>query len=385
MASAAPATKPGSQRPNFLVIMADDLGFSDIGCYGGEIATPNLDKLAAGGLRFTQFYNTARCWPTRSALLTGYYPQQINMDPPEGRLPPWTRVLPHYLKPQGYHCYHSGKWHLFGAPDAVADGGFERSYKLDDHDRYFSPKKHSQDDRPLPPAKPGSGYYSTTAIANHAIDSLKEHAEKHAGEPFFEYLAFTAPHFPLQALPEDIARYRKKYSEGWDAVRQQRWERLKQSGIVDCGLSPLAPEFAPRYFQQKVLKELGPGEIEHPVAWDKLTAAQQDFQATKMAIHAAMVDRMDQEIGRVLEQVRAMGAFENTVILFLSDNGADATIMVRGDRNAPSAEPGSAGSFLCLGPGWASASNAPFRRHKIWNHEGGISTPLIVHWPQGIA
>ena len=383
--SAAPATKPAGQPPNFLIIVADDLGFSDIGCYGGEIATPNLDKLAAGGLRFTQFYNTARCWPTRSALLTGYYPQQINMDPPEGRLPPWTRVLPHYLKPQGYRCYHSGKWHLFGAPQVVTDGGFDRSYKLDDHDRYFNPQRHTLDDRLLPPVKRGSGHYCTTAIADHAIDCLKEHAAQHAGKPFFEYLAFTAPHFPLQALPEDIARYRQKYTEGWDTVRQQRWERLKQSGIVNCALSPLATKFTPRYFQPNVLKKLGPGEIEHPVAWDNLTAVQQDFQATKIAIHAAMVDRMDREIGRVLDQVRAMGAFENTVIVFLSDNGADASIIVRGDRNDRSAKPGSAGSFLCLGPGWASASNAPFRLHKIWNYEGGISTPLIVHWPQGIA
>ncbi|MCE9547481.1 MAG: arylsulfatase [Planctomycetia bacterium] len=383
--SAEEPSKPAAGRPNILVIVADDMGFSDIGCYGGEISTPHLDQLAAGGLRFTQFYNTARCWPTRSAILTGYYPQQIHMDPPQGRLPPWTRVLPHYLQPLGYRCYHSGKWHLFGAPNVVADGGFNHSYKLDDHDRYFYPKRHTKDDKPLPPVKRDSGYYSTTAIADYAIECLKEHADKHAAEPFFQYLAFTSPHFPVQALPEDIARYRQKYTAGWDAVRQARWERLKKAGIVDCALSPMAPAFTPRYWKDSVLKDLGPGEVEHPVAWDSLTDEQKNFQASKMAVHAAMVDRMDQEIGRVLDQVRAMKAFENTIIFFLSDNGADATILIRGDKNDRAAAPGSGGSFLCIGPGWASASNSPFRLHKIWVHEGGISTPLIVHWPQGIA
>ncbi len=139
IAAAAPAN---TAKPNFLIILADDMGFSDAGCYGGEIQTPNLDRLAANGLRFTQFYNTARCWPTRSSLLTGYYAQQIGMDPPKGKLPPWTRVLPHYLKPLGYRCYHSGKWHLMGAPKSVADGGFDRSYRFEDWDRYFSPAKH---------------------------------------------------------------------------------------------------------------------------------------------------------------------------------------------------------------------------------------------------
>lgn len=377
--------RPSCDRPNFLIILADDLGFCDIGCYGGEIATPNLDKLAAGGLRFTQFYNTARCWPTRSSLLTGYYAQQIRMDPREGRLPRWTRVLPQYLKPLGYHCYHAGKWHLFGAPKAIADAGFDRSYMLNDQDRYFSPKEHFEDDRPLPPVQRDSGYYATTTIADHAIEYLKEHAAKHPRDPFFEYLAFTAPHFPLQGVPEDIARYRQTYTEGWESVRQRRWERMKQMGLVNCPLSPLDQNSRPRYFERKVLSDLGPGEIEHPLAWNSLTAVQKDFQVAKMAIHAAMVDRMDREIGRVLDQLRAMGAYENTVIFFLSDNGADATIRVRGDGHDRSAEPGSADTYLCLGPGWASASNAPFRRHKRWTHEGGISTPLIVHWPQGIA
>ncbi|MBM3892725.1 MAG: arylsulfatase, partial [Verrucomicrobia bacterium] len=214
--------------PNFLIILADDLGFSDIGCYGGEIETPNLDRLAADGLRFTQFYNTARCWPTRSCIMSGYYAQQIRMDPPRGRLPAWARLVPHYLKPLGYRSYHIGKWHVTGAPKPCADGGFDRSYWFQDWDRYFSPTEHWENDVLAPPVKPDSGYYATTAFADHAIKCLKEHAEKHAGQPFFQYLAFIAPHFPLHALPEDIASYRDRYLEGWDVVRERRWKRLRE-------------------------------------------------------------------------------------------------------------------------------------------------------------
>jgi len=370
--------------PNIVIIVADDLGFSDIGCYGGEIRTPNLDTLAANGLRFTQFYNTARCWPTRSALLTGYYPQQIRMDPPHGRLPQWTRVLPHYLKPLGYRCYHSGKWHFNGAPKAVADGGFDHSYKLDDHDRYFHPRNHLEDDRPLPPVKPNTGFYATTYIAGHAIRCLKEHHEKHSDKPFFSYVAFTSPHFPLHALQEDIDTYRERYLEGWDVIRDRRWKRLQESGIAHGTRALPDAKLTPRYMKPDLPDKIGPGEVLHAVPWDGLTQEQKRLQATKMAIHAAMVDRMDREIGRLLDQLRAMKAWENTVVFFLSDNGADATLLVRGDGHSQTAAPGSAETFLCLGPGWATVSNTPYRRHKIWVSEGGISTPLIVHWPKGI-
>ncbi len=195
-------------RPNVLVILADDLGFSDLGCYGSEIHTPNLDGLAAGGLKFTQFYNTARCWPTRAALLTGYYAQQIRRDTlpdvPRGNRPAWARLLPEMLSPLGYRSYHSGKWHLDGKP---VQCGFDRSYRMADHGRYFNPQRHFLDDKPLPPIQPDSGYYTTTAIADHAIGVLREHAEKYPEQPFLEYLAFTAPHFPLHALPDDIGLY----------------------------------------------------------------------------------------------------------------------------------------------------------------------------------
>lgn len=383
--TAAPAnTAPAKARPNFLIILADDLGFSDIGCYGGEIATPNLDTLAANGLRFTQFYNTGRCWPTRASLMTGHYAQQVRMDPVCDRLPQGTRVLPHYLRPLGYRSYHVGKWHVRGAPKPVADGGFDRSYWFEDWDRYFTPARHFKDDQQLPPTKPEDGYYATTAFADHAITCLKEHGVKHGGKPFFLYLAFIAPHFPLHALPEDIARHRARYRAGWDEIRAQRSKKLREMGIANHAPPPLDVELTPRYLKKNIPELLGPGEVLHAMPWDRLTDEQKQFQATKMALHAAMVDRMDREIGRVLDQLRAMGVFENTVVFFLSDNGADATLLVRGEGHDPGVPPGSAKSFLCVGPGWASASNTPFRRHKIWTHEGGISTPLVVHWPAGI-
>lgn len=382
LVAAAAAAAP---KPNVLVILADDLGYSDVGCYGSEIATPNLDSLARNGLRFTQCYNTARCWPTRCALMSGYYPQQTHQDPRKGLFPAWTRTLPQLLKPLGYRSYHSGKWHVNGAPKPVADGGFDRSYDLEDHNRNFNPQQHLVDDVPQPPVAQGSGYYSSTAFADHAIACLKEHAEKHAGEPFFSYLAFTVPHFPLQAPAEDVARYRGRYEKGWEALRAERIKRLQDQGIVTCGLSDVEPQIGPPYDFPKDVAQLGPNEVNRPLPWASLTPAQRAFQADKMAVHAAMVDRMDREIGRVLEQLRAMGAFENTLVLFASDNGASAEMMVRGDGHDPQAEPGSAGSFLCLGPGWSSAANTPFRRHKTWVHEGGIATPLIAHWPKGIA
>lgn len=381
-----PARAAEASKPNFLIILADDMGFSDAGCYGGEIQTPNLDRLAEGGLRFTQFYNTARCWPTRSALMTGYYAQQVRMDPPKGQLPAWARLLPHYLKPLGYRCYHSGKWHVPGAPKVVADGGFDRSYVLEDHDRNFYPRKHSENDQPLPPVATNSGYYTATAFADHAIRCLKEHAEKRPNQPFFTYLAFTTPHFPLHAPPEDIARYRDRYLAGWDVAREQRWQRQRAMGLVNCALSARDPNTVPYWNlkEEELRQRFGPGEAGRAVAWSELSEEQKRFQAAKMAIHAAMVDRMDREIGRVLDQVKAMGAFDNTVIFFVSDNGASAEQIIRGDQHDPQAPPGSGRTFLCLGPGWSTAANTPFRLHKSWVHEGGIATPLIVHWPKGI-
>jgi arylsulfatase len=373
-----------ANQPNILIIVADDLGFTDLGCYGSEIATPNLDQLARDGLRFTQFYNTARCWPSRAAIMSGYYPQQVRMDPQKKAAPAWMRLLSHYLASAGYRCYHSGKWHIGVMARPVADGGFHRSYNLTDQNRFFSPKNHTEDDKPLPPVQPEDGYYATTAIADHAIRCLKEHGDKHGGQPFFQYLCFTSPHFPLHALPEDIARYKDRYLEGWEKLRADRYERARKLGIVDCPLPEWETPTPSLVYKKDDLKIFGPNEVDKSPRWKDLTADQKRYQATKMAIHAAMVDRMDREIGRVLAQVRALKAFENTVIFFVSDNGASAEVMVRGDGHDPNASPGSWQTHLCLGGGWAAACNAPLRRFKIWVNEGGVSTPMIVHWPLGV-
>jgi arylsulfatase len=299
--------------------------------------------------------------------------------------PAWARLLPEFLRPLGYRSYHSGKWHVDGR---VLAGGFNRSYVVYDQDRYFNPTQHALDDYPLPAVKPDSGYYATTAIADHAIDLLAEHAANYREQPFFLYLAFTAPHFPLHALPQDIARYQDRYREGWDVLREERYARMKKLRLVGCPLYSLVDsDIVPHWNapEAELLREIGPGEVAYTRPWNELTMEQREFQPSKMAVYAAMIYRMDLEIGRVLAQLKAMGTPDNTVIFFLSDNGGSADHLIRGDRNDRAASPGSGKSFLCLGPDWGSAANTPFRMHKSWVHEGGISTPLIVHWPQGIA
>ena len=386
-----------AEKPNILFIVADDLGFSDIGCYGGEIKTPNLDRLAADGLRFTQSYNTARCWSSRAAILTGYYPQAVRRDkisdmklPPGvgvagtgGVRPRWAQLLPVYLKPLGYRSYHSGKWHVDGRP---LDNGFDHSYESGNGQGFFSAKGHSEDNVALPAGPVDGTYYSTVAIADYAIKHLKEHAEKHAAQPFFEYLAFHCPHFPIHALPDDIAIYKNTYQPGWDAIRAERLARLKKLGIFQGELSPLDPVTEPGWnlSEEALHKRVGENEVAHAVPWATLTPGQKDFQAAKMSVHAAMIHRMDIEIGRVLAQIKTMGALENTIVVFVSDNGASAEQMIRGLGHDPAAPMGSAYTYLGIGPGWSSAANTPFRLHKSWTHEGGISTPLIVSWPAGI-
>ena len=392
--SAVSSTYAEAPRPNILVILADDLGFSDLGCYGSEIQTPNLDSIAKNGLRFTQFYNTARCWPTRGALMTGYYAQQIRRDNlpgvpsgggNRGGRPDWAPLLPKLLAPAGYRSYHTGKWHIDGMPMA---NGFDHSYYLKDQGRFFNPTKHHKDDVALPPVKKGTDFYATTALADHVIEVLDDHQANHAEQPFFHYLAFAAPHFPLHALPEDIAVYKDTYTEGWESIRAKRWQRMRQMKLLDAEAvpAPSRPEqdLGPPYHFPDAFKTLGEGEVNKPLPWKTLTEPQKEFQATKMAIHAAMVHRMDTEIGRVFDQVKKMDRWDDTLVLFLSDNGASAEIMVRDDGHDPELSPGSAGTYLCLGPGWSTASNTPFRRHKTWTHEGGTSTPLIASWPKGI-
>ena len=402
------------QAPNIVVILADDLGYSDLGCYGGEIQTPHLDALAEDGLRWTQFYNTARCWPTRASLLTGYYAQQVRrdklpgLDAPTGgggKRPDWAPLLPESLDDAGYRSYHAGKWHVDGMP---LGQGFDASYYLRDQGRFFNPKTHYLNDKPLPPVEKGSDFYGTREIASRAIQQLRNHERDTPESPFFLYLAFTAPHFPLHALPEDIAVYDGVYDVGWEVIRQRRWERQKELGIPFLTTStpgdpdspddassgnlgdrlrvPSEPErdLGPPYDFPQHIEQLGPGEVNRPVPWDTLSAEQQRFQADKMELHAAMVHRMDIEIGRTLAQIRSMGVWDNTLIVFLSDNGASAEIMVRDDGHDLEAPMGAASTYLCLGPGWSTVANTPFRRHKTWTHEGGIRTPFILHWPERV-
>jgi arylsulfatase len=387
-----------ADRPNILILLADDLGYSDIGCYGGEIRTPHLDQLAAKGLRFTQFYNTGRCWPTRASILTGYYAQAVRHDAltgyklpqdygstgPSGDRPRWAPLLPKYLQPLGYRSTMSGKWHVDGDP---MDHGFDHAFLTEGTNDYFDCKGHTDDGEELPARDKEGGYYSTVAIADFAIKHLREHAERHADQPFFQYVAFHAPHFPVQALPEDIAIYKDRYKAGWDALRRERLTRMNEMGIADCALSPLEPEVIPNWnpAEAELKRQIGPDEVGHAVPWESLTPGEREFQAVKMAIHAAMVHRIDIEIGRVLDQIEAMGALDNTIVFFMSDNGASAEQLIRGNGHDPAAPAGSARTYLSIGPGWSSAANTPFRLHKSWNHEGGIRTPLIVSWPAGIA
>lgn len=375
----SPAAAGTRRPPNVLLILADDMGYSDLGSYGSEIRTPNLDRLAKNGLRFTQFYNAARCCPTRASLLTGLYPHQAGVGHMLGnwRPPAYTNGLndrcvtvADLLREAGYRTYQVGKWHVGGMGARAGGGnfpldrGFDRFYGTAGGGNYFAPRPLFLDRKPV---QPGEGYYLTDALSDQAVRFLQEHGRDHAAQPFFLHLCYTAPHFPLHARPEDIARYRGKYRDGWDAVRQRRFARQKELGIVDrrWKLSPRDPVAQP-WSETKDREE-----------WD-----------LRMAVHAAMVDCMDQGIGRVMEAVRKLGAEENTLVLFLSDNGASAEYLdswpnpARGHR--PGAETGSRESHRCIEVGWANAANTPFREHKMWAHEGGIATPLIAHWPKGI-
>lgn len=376
-------SSPSSEPPNIVLIIADDLGYSDLGCYGGEIQTPNLDLLAEKGLRFTQFYNPGRCWPTRSSLLSGYYPQQVNNDGKRAAYPKWGYLLSHHLRQAGYLNYHSGKWHVPNVETQLEQGGFDRSYHTGAYDNHFSAKNHYLDDEKLPSVS--VDYYSTSAITDYALEFLDEHQQKHEGTPFFLYLAYISPHFPVQAPQKDIDKYRNRYLNGWENLKKERYERQRELGF-HLGENSAFEYFvtAPWSWPDEWLKDSIPGEMRLAKPWDQLNDEERYLHATKMAIHAAMVDRLDQEIGRIMAQLENMKEAENTLVLFLSDNGASAEQIIRGDGHNSNVPLGSAGSYLCLGPGFSTASNTPFRRHKFWTHEGGIATPLIVFWPKGI-
>lgn len=381
VALAGPCGSGGAGPPNIVVILADDMGFSDLGCYGGEIETPHLDGLAAGGLRFTQFYNTARCCPTRAALLTGLYPHQAGIGHMTGDdgIPSYRGYLgdqcvtiAEALRPAGYATLAVGKWHVGSALGQwPLDRGFDRFWgtpsgggvyfkeTLQIRREVFFVDGDARIDLP-------DDIYVTDAFTDRAIQFVEE-AVLGSRKPFFLYLAHIAPHWPLQAKPEDIAKYGGRYEAGWDAVRQRRLARQKEMGIVprECVLSPRDP--AAR-------------------AWADVPEGARRDLAHRMAIYAAQIDCIDQNVGRLVAKLKSLGQLENTLILFLSDNGCSAEGgpggFSRGKEGAPI---GTGLSYASVGLEWANAANTPLRKFKIDTHEGGIATPLIAHWPAGIA
>lgn len=402
------------QRPNIVVILADDMGFSDIGCYGGEIQTPNLDRLADEGLRFTQFYNTARCCPTRASLLTGLYPHQAGighmvanqgLDGYSGDLNEHCVTIAQVLKGAGYSTYMTGKWHITKSvnPEGSREGwplqrGFDRYYGIvHGAASYWDPGVLARDNRHIsafddPEYRPEK-YYLTDAITDNMVRFVEEHQQKHADQPLFAYVAYTAAHWPLHAPDDEIARYKGKYDGGYEPIRKARFERLRKMGM-------LHPEW-----------ELS------PQAGDWNTLDEKAWEARCMEVYAAQVTRMDRGIGKIVETLRKAGRLENTLLLFLQDNGGCAEDIAR-EGNTPRQDhptlptiskeavrleerprqtrdgypvlggkavlPGPGDTYISYGRNWANVSNTPFREYKHFVHEGGIATPLIAHWPKGI-
>ncbi len=403
-----------AERPNIILIMADDMGWSDIGCYGGEINTPNLNGLAQNGLRFTQFYNTARCCPTRATLLTGLYAHQAGVghmmedrgfDSYRGNLSRNAVTIAEVMKSAGYRTYQSGKWHVSRhiAPEGPKHNwprqrGFDRFFgTIHGAGSFYDPNSLTIDNTQI---APWNDFFYTEAINDFACRFIREHDAQQDDTPFFLYVAHTAPHWPMHARPEDISKYHGKYAKGWDAMRQARYERLVRMGLIDPKW-PLSPRDARSQPWKDV--ELKP--------WEQRC----------MEVYAAMVDRLDQGIGDIIQSLKDTGEFDNTLILFLADNGGcaegygrqanntkkttpDPTLrqpMAPGElqrrmeplftrdgrpiRTGRGVMPGPADTYIAYGLSWANASNTPFREYKHWVHEGGISSPLIAHWPKGIA
>ncbi|MBD2756796.1 arylsulfatase [Spirosoma validum] len=408
----ATSSAKAANKPNIIVIMADDMGFSDLGCYGGEIHTPNIDYLANNGIRYTQFYNTSRCCPTRAALLTGLYNQQAGIgkmtdaeDEPgyRGHLTENTVTLAEVLKSAGYQTAMAGKWHVsntnvqknpqeqlawlnhqkdFGdfAPlsQYPTNRGFDKYFgNIWGVVDFFDPFSLVSGTKPIKNVP--KNYYHTDAINDTAVAYIKSYAKTSA--PFFLYVAQTAPHWPLQALPKDIANYKDTYKSGWDAIRKARYEKMTKMGLIDPAKTKLAERW------------------QSDLSWDANPDKEWDAQA--MAVHAAMIDRMDQGIGRIIKTLRETGQLENTLILFLSDNGASpencAAYGPGFDRPSETRDgrkitydlkkqvmPGPQTTYASIGQRWANVANTPYQFWKAESYEGGIHTPLVAFWPAGI-
>ena len=340
-------------RPNIIIIMADDLGYADLGCYGGEIKTPVLDSLAKNGVRFSQFYNTAKCHSSRVDLLTGMYCGQAG----SSKLSVGPTIA-EVLRPAGYNTIMVGKWHLDREP---TDKGFEKyfghlsgatNFFTGDQTFRLNGKKYEV---------PKSGFYTTDAKTDYAIRFIDEALKEEKKKPFFLYLAYNAPHYPLHAPKEEVMKYRGQYKQGWDELRKQRYSRQIELGLIqkDWALSP-----APENVRQ----------------WESLSEKEKDWEDFRMAAYAGMVDRMDQGIGRLVKELKEKNIFDNTILMFCSDNGACPFERTQGAEKMP----WDPESYWTYDTGWAHAGNTPFRWYKQNQHEGGISSPLIVHWPKGI-
>ena len=404
-------------QPNIIIILSDDMGYSDIGCYGGETETPNLDGLARDGIRFTQFYNTGRCCPTRASLLTGLYPHQAGVgwmmtdnghDGYRGDLNQNCRTIAEVLKPAGYRTYMTGKWHVTKQESATSQQynwplqrGFEKFYgTISGAGSFWDPWSLVRQNTPIscqadPEYQPGT-YYYTHAISDHAVRYIHEHETESADQPFFLYVAYTAAHWPMHALPEDIEKYDGRFDAGYSVLRQQRYARMKKMGLLDKRWSL----------------------SEDAEKWDAVK--NREWELENMEVYAAMIDSMDQGIGKIVNALKETNQFDDTLVMYLQDNGGCAEGLGRAARGGmvsrlespslpamkatdlqtkmipdqtrdgfptlmgPGVMPGPDGTYIAYGRGWANVSNTPFREYKHWVHEGGISTPLIAHWPKGI-
>lgn len=365
-----------NKQPNVILILVDDMGYSDIGCYGGEIQTPNIDKLASEGIKYTQFYNCARSCPTRASLLTGLYPHQAgmgwmtvaNLGTPQyqGELNNQCMTIAEVLKTSGYSTYMCGKWHLTRNYDESVNGenydwplqrGFDRFFgTINGGGSYFNPNSLTYGNKPATIKQP---FYYTEAIADSAVSFIENHKAKN---PFFMYVAFTAPHWPLHAKESDIQKYKGKYDKGWDFIRGKRFEKMKNLGIIPPSTALTAKN-------------------EDAAAWYTIPDRLKPELVNRMEIYAAQIDNMDQGVGKIIDELKRKNEVDNTLIVFLSDNGGCAEMI--SDTKKTGAI-GTADSFESYSLGWANVSNTPFKLFKHWTHEGGIATPLIVHWPDNI-